>query len=157
MGYDGYGNSDYLQSQIVAIQQDVQQAQANALGAVSGSSGQIAIYQAGTGFVAGNLSGDSGRGLTLANVASPLGISLTLAQGLRPADSPTFVAVTFTDAATTRTNLGLGTAAVHNQGTAVANLSTTASAGYVQAELQATIDKLNALLTVLRTAGLIAT
>lgn len=45
---------------------------------------------------------------------------------------------------------------VGRQGAAVANLSGTASAGYVQAELQGVMNKLDALLNSLRAAGAIA-
>jgi hypothetical protein len=47
--------------------------------------------------------------------------------------------------------------AVLNAGAAVANSSVVAAAGYVQADFQSVIDKLNALLNSLRTAGIIAT
>ena len=65
--------------------------------------------------------------------------------------------ISVSSAATARTSLGLGALAVLNAGSAVANLSTVASAAYVQAEAQAVIDKVNSLLNSLRTAGIIAT
>lgn len=52
---------------------------------------------------------------------------------------------------------GLGTLATKNQATAVANLGTTISATYTQAEVQAIVTKLDALLSALRTAQIIAT
>lgn len=67
------------------------------------------------------------------------------------------ISMTVSSAANARTTLGLGGLAVLNAAAAVANTSTVASAAYVQAEAQAVIDKLNALLTSLRTAGTIAT
>jgi len=53
--------------------------------------------------------------------------------------------------------LGLGGLATLDPGVAVANLNLTASAGYVQAELQSVTDKLDALLTSLRDQGIIET
>lgn len=62
-----------------------------------------------------------------------------------------------TNASTARTNLGLGALATLNAGAAVANSSVVAGGAYVQADFQAVIDKLNALLNSLRAAGIIAT
>lgn len=67
------------------------------------------------------------------------------------------ISMTVSNAANARTTLGLGGLAVLNAAAAVANTGTVASAGYVQAEAQAVIDKLNALLTSLRNAGTLAT
>lgn len=52
---------------------------------------------------------------------------------------------------------GLGNLATKNAGAAVANLSLTVSATYTQAEVQSIATKLDALLSALRTAGIIAT
>ncbi len=57
----------------------------------------------------------------------------------------------------TMTITGFGSIVTEDQAAAVANQTTVASAAYVQAEAQATIDKLNALLGALRTAGIIDT
>lgn len=67
------------------------------------------------------------------------------------------ISFTVSSAANARTTLGLGGLAVLNAGAAVANTGTVASAAYVQTEAQAVIDKLNALLNSIRTAGIIAT
>lgn len=81
------------------------------------------------------------------------GGNITLAAGTVSAG-----AITFTNGVgTVSINLtGLGTLATKNIAGAVADLATVASAGYVQAEAQSVIDKLNALLGSLRTAGVIA-
>lgn len=65
--------------------------------------------------------------------------------------------VTVSNAGTARASLGLGSLAVLNLGAAVANSGVVAGAAYSQADFQAVIDKLNALLGSLRTAGIIAT
>jgi hypothetical protein len=62
-----------------------------------------------------------------------------------------------TTAAGARGNLGLGGLAVLNPGVAVPNSAVVAAAGYVQADFQSVIDTLNAALTSLRNAGIIAT
>lgn len=67
------------------------------------------------------------------------------------------ISVTVSNAANARTTLGLGGLAVLNAGAAVANSSVVAGVAYSQADFQSVIDKLNALLNSLRTAGVIAT
>ena len=159
------GLYDYLAAQAAEAQEQANQlAQSSSITVTGTAQGQIAIWS-GTAFVAAGLSGDS-NGVSVAVVTSPaFGLRVALSQNLTTAGSPTFAGLTLTaplsvanggtgaaNAASARSNLGTG-----GIGSAVANLGTVASAGYVQAELQATIDKLNALLNSLRTAGVIAT
>lgn len=104
-------------------------------------------------------------GGAITNIGGALGPSVTIAgssaSGFTVSASGVGNTLTFAlsvaNAATARTSLGLGALAVLAPGTAVANTGTVASAGYVQAEAQAVIDKLNALLNSLRAAGVIAT
>jgi hypothetical protein len=76
--------------------------------------------------------------------------------GLQLAGPGSSVVITVTNAGTFRTAIGLGGMAVLNAGAAVANSAVVAGVGYVQADFQSVIDKLNALLTSLRNAGHIA-
>lgn len=82
-----------------------------------------------------------------------LGGAVTLQSGTVPAGWT----VTFTQGAgTVSLNIsGPGTLSTKNIAAAIADLATVASAAYVQAEAQSVIDKLNALLGSLRTAGII--
>lgn len=89
-----------------------------------------------------NVSGSASNGFTV----SASGAANTLT-----------ISVTVSNAANARTTLGLGGLAVLNAGAAVANTGIVASAAYVQAEAQAVIDKMNALLNSIRAAGIIAT
>lgn len=106
------------------------------------SGAQQAFQQAqlpATAFVA-SLNGEGGA-IALQSGTVPSGITVTFVGG---AGTVTF---NFT---------GAGTMITKNVAAAVADQATVASAGYVQAEAQATIDKLNALLGSLRTAGHLA-
>jgi hypothetical protein len=151
--YDDY-NRDYYDLQIAEAVDKVEDiATSSSLSGSGTSVGQVAVWDGGA-YVPADLSGDS-TGVSLSFTGGQ--VKAALSQNLTAAGNPTFATIAVTDAGTTRTNLGLGTVATKNVAAAVANLSTTASAGYVQAELQATIDKLNALLGSLRTAGIIAT
>lgn len=71
--------------------------------------------------------------------------------------NPTFNSINTVDDATSRSNLGLGGLSTQSPGAAVANLGGSVSNPPTQAEVQAIQDKLNALLTSLRNAGIIAT
>ena len=102
---------------------------------------------------------------TVASIGGATGSTITIASGggsgwtIAPVGSPGVLtlSITVSSAATARTSLGLGGLAVLNAGAAVANSTVVAAAGYVQADFQSVIDKLNALLNSLRTAGIIAT
>lgn len=100
----------------------------------------------------GSIGGATGTSITIASGGSAgFGISASGIPGTLT------LSVSVSNAATARTSLGLGGLAILNAGAAVANSSVVAAAGYVQADFQSVIDKLNSLLNSLRTAGIIAT
>lgn len=124
---------DYLQGQAVDIQNQIAEAQSTSTSSgtlPSGTSGQIYIVDAGGNPVAANVDAGDTNGASLVVTGGELVVTLT--QDLKSSASPTFKELSLTDA------------------TIIANLSITASAGYVQAESQAVIDKVNALLQMLR-------
>lgn len=100
----------------------------------------------------GSIGGATGTSITIASGGSA-GFSVS-ASGI---PGTLTLSISVSNAATARTSLGLGGLAVLNAGSAVTNSSVVAAAGYVQADFQSVIDKLNALLGSLRTAGIIAT
>lgn len=100
----------------------------------------------------GSIGGATGTSITIASGGSA-GFSIS-ASGI---PGTLTLSISVSNAATARTSLGLGGLAILNSGAAVANSSVVAAAGYVQADFQSVIDKLNALLGSLRTAGIIAT
>ncbi len=100
----------------------------------------------------GSIGGATGTSITIASGGSA-GFSIS-ASGI---PGTLTLSISVSNAATARTSLGLGGLAVLNAGSAVTNSSVVAAAGYVQADFQSVIDKLNALLGSLRTAGIIAT
>lgn len=100
----------------------------------------------------GSIGGATGTSITIASGGSA-GFSIS-ASGI---PGTLTLSISVSNATTARTSLGLGGLAILNAGSAVANSSVVAAAGYVQADFQSVIDKLNALLGSLRTAGIIAT
>lgn len=100
----------------------------------------------------GSISGATGTSITIVSGGSA-GFSVS-ASGI---PGTLTLSISVSNAATARTSLGLGGLAILNAGSAVADSSVVAAAGYVQADFQSVIDKLNALLGSLRTAGIIAT
>lgn len=100
----------------------------------------------------GSIGGATGTSITIASGGSA-GFSIS-ASGI---PGTLTLSISVSNATTARTSLGLGGLAILNAGSAVADSSVVAAAGYVQADFQSVIDKLNALLGSLRTAGIIAT
>jgi len=140
MNYDGYNSdySDYAQGQIISIEQQVADLAQSTTAATlpAGAAGSVYVADASGNPVAGSTSGDSnGAGLSVTGTV----LTVTLPQDLKTTASPTFKEVALTDTA------------------AVASLSITAGAAYVQADFQAVIDKINALLAELRAGKIIPT
>jgi len=127
---------DGLSSEAIEQNVDVAGLQARVLGAQQAAE-QVKLPA--TGFVA-SLNGESGA-INIQSGTSSAGVTVNVTNGAGTVS----IGVT-----------GFGTIITHNQSAAVANQATVASAAYVQAEAQATIDKLNELLGALRTAGIIA-
>lgn len=98
---------------------------------------------------------------TLPTPSSAFVASVNNQSGNVDIDGGTFAGITFTFTGgaglVTLSVSGFGSIVTEDQGAAVADQTTVASVAYVQAEAQATIDKLNALLGSLRTAGIIDT
>lgn len=137
--YYGDYQDDYSQGQIVDIQNQVNEiaAQSVSTGTLpAGASGQVYVVGVDGNPTPGNVTGDSnGAGLTVVSGV----LTATLTQDLRTTASPTFKEVTLTDTA------------------AVAALGLTAGGAYVQADFQAVIDKIDALLVQLRAGKIIPT
>lgn len=101
----------------------------------------------------------------VASIGGATGNTIAISSGasggfaISPSGAPGVLTLTVSvsNAATVRTALGLGGLAVLDAGAAVPNSAVVAGAAYSQTDFQSVIDKLNALLTSLRNADIIAT
>lgn len=122
----------------VAVEQDASVAQLQAQ--AQGIAVALAVALPETGFV-GSVNALTGLLTLQAGTSSP-GVTLTVSS-----DGVSVISIGVT---------GFGTIITHNQAAAVVDSAVVAAAAYVQVDFQAVIDKLNELLGVLRTAGILA-